>query len=206
MTIPHQWFCGAADGGVKHAVAVVGKLVFDSSCEHAMPLCRETLDWCCVNGYDGIKHAIQFLPRSKSRRKWKRKRGMGKKLPPDDVAMKRSKPDLNYDEKKEAIIAGGQMDLEFIEEDQREESSQNGPVVIKHEIHDIQRDFIHALESSYDAAQQKQYQEAGELMRKAEVLSREINEAQKDQELSAKAPFKQRAAIYDSDSDGIMEV
>jgi hypothetical protein len=35
------------DGGQSHAVTLVGDLVFDSNCTHAMRLNKETLDWCC---------------------------------------------------------------------------------------------------------------------------------------------------------------
>ena len=37
----------AVDGGTQHAVTVVGKLVFDSNCERALPLVLEILDYCC---------------------------------------------------------------------------------------------------------------------------------------------------------------
>jgi len=37
----------ATDGGTQHAITVVGKLVFDSNCQKALPLNKATLDYCC---------------------------------------------------------------------------------------------------------------------------------------------------------------
>ena len=37
----------AIDGGTQHAITVVGRLVFDSNCERALPLSKEALDYCC---------------------------------------------------------------------------------------------------------------------------------------------------------------
>jgi len=37
----------AVDGGTQHAITVVGKLIFDSNCERALPLTRKSLDYCC---------------------------------------------------------------------------------------------------------------------------------------------------------------
>ena len=41
----------AMDSGTEHAIATVGAWIFDSSMERAMPLTKESLDWCCVNGF-----------------------------------------------------------------------------------------------------------------------------------------------------------
>ena len=37
----------ATDCGVQHAITVVGGWIFDSTCPRALPLCKESLDWCC---------------------------------------------------------------------------------------------------------------------------------------------------------------
>lgn len=37
----------AVDGGTQHAVTVVGKFIFDSNCERALPLTEESLNHCC---------------------------------------------------------------------------------------------------------------------------------------------------------------
>ena len=47
------------DGGQSHSVTLVGDLVFDSNCTHAMRLTRETLDWCC-NYKTGLSYALRF--------------------------------------------------------------------------------------------------------------------------------------------------
>ena len=37
----------ADDGGIQHAVTIVGKLLFDSNCPYALPFSKESLDYCC---------------------------------------------------------------------------------------------------------------------------------------------------------------
>ena len=37
----------ADDGGIQHAVPIVGKLVCDSNCAHALLLNQATIDYCC---------------------------------------------------------------------------------------------------------------------------------------------------------------
>ena len=37
----------ALDGGTQHAVTVVGRLIFYSTCPHALDLNQQTLDYCC---------------------------------------------------------------------------------------------------------------------------------------------------------------
>ena len=53
--------CGG-DGGVQHAVTVVGNYIFDSTTKHALLLNKESLDWCCNTkyGYEGIFLAMRF--------------------------------------------------------------------------------------------------------------------------------------------------
>ena len=55
------------DGSTGHAVCVVDDLIFDSTQENALKLCRESLDWIC--GRYGCKElyvAIRFHQPSKS--------------------------------------------------------------------------------------------------------------------------------------------
>ena len=35
------------NGGTSHAITTVGRLVFDANCSRALPLCQETLNYCC---------------------------------------------------------------------------------------------------------------------------------------------------------------
>ncbi len=50
------------DGGIGHAVTIVGDLIFDSTQTHALRFGKESLDWCCANdhGFDRIFMAIKF--------------------------------------------------------------------------------------------------------------------------------------------------
>jgi hypothetical protein len=53
------------DGGQSHSVTLVGDLVFDSNCTHAMHLNKETLDWCCncETGFKRASYALHFWHR-----------------------------------------------------------------------------------------------------------------------------------------------
>lgn len=44
-----------SDGSVTHAVTVVNNYIFDSSCNTAMHLTKENLDWCCGSDYGEAK-------------------------------------------------------------------------------------------------------------------------------------------------------
>jgi hypothetical protein len=50
------------DGGVQHAVAVVGTTIFDSNREKGLTLSRESLDWCCNcnGGFSRVQTFVQF--------------------------------------------------------------------------------------------------------------------------------------------------
>ena len=50
------------DGGVQHAVTIVGHYIFDSTSRHALHLTQQSLDWCCNTqlGYKGVHLAIRF--------------------------------------------------------------------------------------------------------------------------------------------------
>jgi len=50
------------DGGVQHAVTVVGHYIFDSTTGYALHLTQESLDWCCNTrlGYQRAYFAIRF--------------------------------------------------------------------------------------------------------------------------------------------------
>ena len=37
----------SSDGKIDHAICVIGNWIFDSNLEHALPLCKESLDLCC---------------------------------------------------------------------------------------------------------------------------------------------------------------
>jgi len=52
----------ALDGGIEHAVAMFGDWVFDTSMPHALPLCKESLDWCCQNGCLRSHSALRCVP------------------------------------------------------------------------------------------------------------------------------------------------
>ena len=46
-TFPTVLQLQADDSSIQHAVTIVGKLVFDSNCPHALLLNQATLDYCC---------------------------------------------------------------------------------------------------------------------------------------------------------------
>jgi hypothetical protein len=50
------------DGGIGHAITIVGDLIFDSTQSHALKLGNNSLDWCCANdrGFESIYMAIKF--------------------------------------------------------------------------------------------------------------------------------------------------
>ncbi len=50
------------DGGIGHAITIVGDLIFDSTQSHALTLGKNSLDWCCANdlGFESIYMAIKF--------------------------------------------------------------------------------------------------------------------------------------------------
>ena len=53
-----------SDGGVQHAITVVGDLVFDSTQNYALTLSQLSVDWCCDSegGYLGVYKAVTFVP------------------------------------------------------------------------------------------------------------------------------------------------
>jgi hypothetical protein len=63
---PTSIILAAKDGGIEHAVATVGRWIFDSSMTQALPLTQESLDWCCVNGYKAVHRAHRYLPKKKT--------------------------------------------------------------------------------------------------------------------------------------------
>jgi hypothetical protein len=50
------------DGGIGHAITIVGDLILDSTQSHALTLGKNSLDWCCANdhGFESIYMAIKF--------------------------------------------------------------------------------------------------------------------------------------------------
>ena len=53
--------CGH-DGGVQHAIAVVGRTIFDSNLRKGLTLSKESLYWCCNcnGGFQGVYTISQF--------------------------------------------------------------------------------------------------------------------------------------------------
>ena len=49
------------DGGIEHAISVIGNWVFDSNVDVALPLKREVLDWCVMGKYVCAYRAIRFF-------------------------------------------------------------------------------------------------------------------------------------------------
>ena len=55
------------DGGVGHAVTIVGRWIFDATLSHALPLSRASLDDCCSSAqgrvaYRGVERAVRYRP------------------------------------------------------------------------------------------------------------------------------------------------
>jgi hypothetical protein len=50
------------DGGVQHAVALIGTTIFDSNREWGLTLSKESLDWCCNcnGGFSRVQTVVQF--------------------------------------------------------------------------------------------------------------------------------------------------
>jgi hypothetical protein len=50
------------DGGIGHAITIVGNLIFDSTQTHALKLGKDSLDWCCAynHGFESIYMAVKF--------------------------------------------------------------------------------------------------------------------------------------------------
>jgi len=42
-----MWVFRGTDNSTSHCVGVVGQWIFDSNLEHALPLTKVALDWCC---------------------------------------------------------------------------------------------------------------------------------------------------------------
>jgi len=63
------------DGGVNHAVTIVGDWIFDGNNSEALPLNQTSLDWCCSMEnikvmYDGVHKAYRFF-HHKPRLNWR---------------------------------------------------------------------------------------------------------------------------------------
>jgi hypothetical protein len=59
---PKLLVLGGCDGGVSHAVAVVGRTIFDSNLKKGLALSKEPLNWCCncSDGLERVQTVIQF--------------------------------------------------------------------------------------------------------------------------------------------------
>ena len=58
------------DGGVGHAITIVGDWIFDATLERALPLTRESLDACCSSdhgrvAFRSVKRAVRMQPSAK---------------------------------------------------------------------------------------------------------------------------------------------
>ena len=50
----------STDGGIQHAIAIVGQFIFESNQKYAMKLCQESLDWCCGEGESFVRVYAAF--------------------------------------------------------------------------------------------------------------------------------------------------
>jgi hypothetical protein len=55
----------SSEGSVQHAITIICNIIFDANCDFAMPLCKESLDYCCSTSQQQIKYhhvyqAIRF--------------------------------------------------------------------------------------------------------------------------------------------------
>ena len=65
-----------SEGGVGHAVTIVGEWIFDATQPHALPLTRASLDFCCSTAgvavaYVGVLRAVRFMPQPISAKRQK---------------------------------------------------------------------------------------------------------------------------------------
>jgi hypothetical protein len=65
----------ALDGGSNHAIAVVGRWIFDSNAQYAQQLSLPVLDWCCSSDsvrskFHAVKSAMRFFS-PKPRQQWR---------------------------------------------------------------------------------------------------------------------------------------
>jgi hypothetical protein len=61
----------ASDGDNTHVVGIAGDWIFDSNLHRAKPLCKESLDDCCVGAttFLRVSYAVRFVPNRRLKRK-----------------------------------------------------------------------------------------------------------------------------------------
>jgi hypothetical protein len=59
---PKLFVLSGIDGGVPHAILVVGSIIFDSSLGQCLTLSKVSLDWCCNcnGGFSKVHKVVQF--------------------------------------------------------------------------------------------------------------------------------------------------
>jgi hypothetical protein len=59
---PKLFVLRGVDGGVHHAISVVGQFIFDSNLRQCLTLSKASLDWCCNcdGGFSKLHTVIQF--------------------------------------------------------------------------------------------------------------------------------------------------
>jgi hypothetical protein len=58
---PRMIVLQAQDGGIEHAITVVGGLLFDSNYVTAIPLTKSNLDWCCGGCFSRVHCGYEFF-------------------------------------------------------------------------------------------------------------------------------------------------
>jgi len=61
------------DNSTDHAITVYKDMIFDTSTENVLSRCRQTLNWCCLTGFQKIDHAYSLKGKLERNRKQKRK-------------------------------------------------------------------------------------------------------------------------------------
>ncbi len=59
---PKPFVLRGFDGGVHHAISVVGRIIFDSNLGQCLTLSKALLDWCCNcnGGFSKVHKVVQF--------------------------------------------------------------------------------------------------------------------------------------------------
>ena len=50
----------AKDNSANHVIGIIDRWIFDGNCSNALSLCRENLDACCDDKFDGFKKGYHF--------------------------------------------------------------------------------------------------------------------------------------------------
>lgn len=49
------------DGNCEHAISILGNWIFDSNLPEALPLTRNSLDWCVMGKFKKVVEGLQFI-------------------------------------------------------------------------------------------------------------------------------------------------